>query len=63
MGRALGKVLETLPELNGRVVFGSFLPSRALHAGDEILTLGDGAGSAALRLTRAQSRAQAYPTK
>ncbi|HTY31581.1 2-oxo acid dehydrogenase subunit E2 [Mycobacterium sp.] len=27
VGRAIGKVLEELPELNGRVVFGSFLPS------------------------------------
>ena len=28
VGRAAGKVLEALPGLNGRVVFGSFLPSR-----------------------------------
>ena len=27
VGRAIGKVLEELPELNGRIVFGSFLPS------------------------------------
>lgn len=27
VGRAVGKVLEALPSLNGRVVFGSFLPS------------------------------------
>ena len=27
VGRAAGKVLEALPGLNGRVVFGSFLPS------------------------------------
>ncbi len=27
VGRAAGKVVEALPGLNGRIVFGSFLPS------------------------------------
>ena len=33
VGRAAGKVLEALPELNGRVVFGSFLPSPTIDCG------------------------------
>ena len=33
VGRAAGKVVEALPELNGRVVFGSFLPSPTIDCG------------------------------